>query len=453
MIKVVHCVIVPVNGKCGLYGTARDLVKAERMAGLDAQVLNCDLSDPTKYNHEVRTDNWLTSITLEEAKTADIFVVHSGIPKVLERLHKPIVVCVHGRPESTFLTSRDTPNKIHHLYATQIANPDYKAFVSFWKEYAFAFGLDYPKNKLWFVNSPCDTDEFIPEGPKYDFGVHGGKPNIVIADIWRDDVTPFNAVMATVEFLKTYAPDGRLHIFGLEKLHHGATTKLLTNLIKTGVIGVVSGLVSNIADVFRAADFVVTPHVIDTRIVREAMSCGCPVIKCLGRNHLDTHSFSEYINNVKDSTNRNETRECAVKRFNLKTVGEQMRGIFETLYYVAIPSFLGKEIKPYGEESIWDKHGRIFGNKNNWGKVTICETNRRLHDLLILSGNKELIAQLDPLLEQAYKQGIAMQNQLVKYNLDQIPIPETTDCTQTALNIRTKRQELEELLKRGESCV
>jgi hypothetical protein len=104
--------------------------------------------------------------------------------------------------------------------------------------------------------------------------------------------------------------------------------------------------------------------------------------------------------------------------------------------------------------NIFDRHGRIFNQKENWGRVNVCEINRRIYDELILSGNKELIDKLVPLLEQAYLLGISMQNRLVQYKLQFVdPIEESVEDTGKALERREERKRLEELLVWGQNEV
>jgi hypothetical protein len=103
---------------------------------------------------------------------------------------------------------------------------------------------------------------------------------------------------------------------------------------------------------------------------------------------------------------------------------------------------------------ILGKHGRIFNQKENWGRAHICEFHRRIYDELILSGNNELATKIIPLLEEAYLLGIRMQNKLVKYKLEQVdPITEPIEDTGKALERRKERKRLEELLAWGENEV
>lgn len=101
---------------------------------------------------------------------------------------------------------------------------------------------------------------------------------------------------------------------------------------------------------------------------------------------------------------------------------------------------------------ILGKHGRIFNQKENWGKAHICEFHRRIYDELILSGNNELAEKIIPLLEEAYLLGIRMQNKLVEYKLKQIdPVTESIKDTGKALERRKERKRLEELLAWGKN--
>ena len=52
-----------------------------------------------------------------------------------------------------------------------------------------------------------------------------------------------------------------------------------------GALGEVVGMVTGLANVYRAADAAITPHRIATRSVREALACGCNVVMALGNRY------------------------------------------------------------------------------------------------------------------------------------------------------------------------
>jgi FkbM family methyltransferase len=138
--------------------------------------------------------------------------------------------------------------------------------------------------------------------------------------------------MACAKFIKEHCPTGRLHIFGMDKPKHGATQKFINSLLKADVLGKWCGLYPDMASVFRAADFVVTPHIIATRIVREARACGCPVIQTFGE--LDINQNVKRIiadwEIFRTSPNiRNQVRVSATLMYNLEKSGQQMKKIFE----------------------------------------------------------------------------------------------------------------------------
>ena len=68
-------------------------------------------------------------------------------------------------------------------------------------------------DKLEYVPAPVNLDEFKPDGPKFSFGDRAGAPNLLVTDMWREDLTPFNILMAAAVFKQTYCPEAKVHVF------------------------------------------------------------------------------------------------------------------------------------------------------------------------------------------------------------------------------------------------
>ena len=130
--RIAHWVEV---GLCGQYRTVKDLVKAEREAGLDARIIDFHMLSKTEHKWESRRIEG--SEDIEWAKEADVYIRHTFVPKEYRDLGKPIIMCCHGRPESTFRLSRSGQIKLHHEFENCFKNDLYKAFVSFWPEYIY----------------------------------------------------------------------------------------------------------------------------------------------------------------------------------------------------------------------------------------------------------------------------------------------------------------------------
>lgn len=345
-IRVAHfCTFGP--NRCGMYHTVRDLILGERAVGLDAQMIAATIDKDKKLiAGEIHSDGDFITVDLEWAKQADILVTHSIIPKEIRKTGKPIITCSHGRPESSFLLGYTNQIKLwaQHIYVNK--HPQYKGIITFWPEFVYERQLEFPNKKVYYVPAPVDLKKYSPEGKKFDWGKHKGKINILIADIWRDDVRPYNTIFSCIKFLQEYEPEGKLHIIGLTKVKNGALRKFIQDIKRTGKLGYINGLVKHPEEFYRAADFVVTPHIIDTRIVREARACGCPVIKGYSENPLDVDKFKEKIK--KDlqeiESSRNQISKNAANVYDNKKSGQAMKELIEKI--------LAEENSE--TESIWD---------------------------------------------------------------------------------------------------
>lgn len=285
--KIAH-VAIATPGKAGLYETTRDLVAAERALAADARIVD---PAPTRF-HPGKDDRGVPIAPLEWAAEADVLVDHSGlhVPE-LRDLDKPIVYVAHGRPYASFWAERSgKPPVLSYQYQCG-RDPRYRAVVTFWPEHVPNLEALWGDVPVYVVHPPADLNAWSPGPTSYDFDGRGGSPNVVIADMWRDDLDPFPAMTAFAVFARTFR-DARLHCYGLPADRKGIDV-LLRVLRERGNLGVAAGWVKGLLHVYRAADLVVTPHRIATRTVREAMATGCQVVSGRDADPFDAHAFAE----------------------------------------------------------------------------------------------------------------------------------------------------------------
>ena len=344
--KVVHFAVFG-PGRSGQYATVKDLIIAERSVGIDAQLVDCNACQTCKQSKVIvgSTDGPIKTVGLEEAKTADILVRHSLIPHEIEQLGIPMVLCLHGRPENSFLLEKYKTVPVYS-FLEQVANDDrYKAFVTFWQEYMFHFSKLLPKKQVYYVPSMVNLNEYSPIGKTFNLGKKSGAPNILIADIWREDTTPFNVLFSAVKFREEYCPGAKIHIFGMDSSKKNRASDIVTRRLQlTGALGEVFTLSPDMPERYRAGDILVTPHVIATRVVREALASGLPIVAGTGNkytqwtaNPMDISGFAAEINSCWNYIKHqpdvaiNEARELAEKEFNLQQAGEAMKKVFESV--------------------------------------------------------------------------------------------------------------------------
>ena len=263
----------------GQYSTVRDIIKGECDIGLDAGMI-ATVEEPPMFFYDGKplTDGTLTTKDKLWARDADIFVRHTTIPPLFASLGKPSVMCLHGRPENSFMLGHLGKMPIYYIIAKAVQEKENAAYVTFWDEYKFHWDLLIDNRIVYSVPPPVDLDRYSPDGDKFYWGDKSGKPNIVIADMWREDTTPYNVMHAAAYYVQKMNPDARLHIFGFPPAKVQSTTMLGGMFQHKNILGHVNEVMPNLEIAYRAADIVITPHRIATRIIREALACNTPVV-------------------------------------------------------------------------------------------------------------------------------------------------------------------------------
>lgn len=335
----------------GIYETAKEMILAERKAGIDAQAIDYGNGQnaPQRHSRVWCKDGDIETINPGWAvDEADIIVRHSAIPQKVLDTHKPIVMVLHGTPEYTFLLEHTGKTRVLKEIIVSAENPDYKMFVTFWKENVFPWQIWLPDRKIGYVPSFVDLKKFNTEGKVHKFQ-SPGKFNIVVTNVWRKEyVTPFSALFAAAKWVKTKHPEARIQVFGVPAddpkypKNDGPVNRTLLALQKANCVGRCYRIVPNLDEVYRAADMMVTPHVVASRTVREALASGCPVVAGAGNPYTPytadprsinsfVHAIDECYKDIKKDKGytRREARDVAEKEFNFEQVGQAMKKIFE----------------------------------------------------------------------------------------------------------------------------
>jgi len=181
-----------------------------------------------------------------------------------------------------------------------------------------------------------------PGGMLQSFGSSSGKPNIIVVDAWREDTTPYNVMLGVAEFKRVYKSKAKLHLYGLPSDKNSALNVLTMRLYEAGVLGQAYTRFVGIERVYKAADMVVTPHSIATRIVREALACGTPIVAGAGCPYTqykasasDLKGFAAAISRCWNALEvdrrkvRREARSMAVASFSMENQGKAMLRVFE----------------------------------------------------------------------------------------------------------------------------
>ena len=329
-LRSAHLVAVT-PGRCGLYETTRDIVANLRRAGVDSRlydVTGFGPDHPVFKSAEVAPHHD-RGVPIEHdlswALEADVLVSHSGHEGTpFDHTQQPIVHVAHGRPLSTYVgeVRGELPVYSYHNRASQ--NPRIKSVVTFWPQHVRYHEVMFPHTPVYHVQSTVDLHLWRPSADEepHDWnragGGGGGWFNAVITDGWRDDVDPFNALNAWALWARRH-PGAKVHLYGKPDPAPG-TDAILSQMLKDGTVGEFRKWMpqSYLACVYRAADCLITPHEIDTRAVREAMACGCPVVRV--GNDL---AFEP------PTTSREEVRRLAERLFNPARSAAQFKVILE----------------------------------------------------------------------------------------------------------------------------
>lgn len=318
--RLAHIAVIAPH-RTGLYGTARDIVKAEIALGADARMI-----DP--YRPRVGKLDGVPIDGHQWACNADVWISHSGTFPHLAPQGKPVVHVMHGRPYSSFLLGMLGKTMPYEYLQRQVTDKDYRAFVTLWPEFVPYWRMLIPAERLHYVPAPVDLGEWTPDGPDgYNFGGKRGEVNVVIADQWREDRNPHEVIHAFSVYAER-VKNAKLHIYGAPVKNKGFVS-ILKPLARRGVLGEVRGFVSGLPHVYRAADVMLTPHRIATRTVREALACGCQVVMAPGHDYtpytadpVDIEAFAHQIDvaaglaKTDRPARRTANRAAAVLHFN-----------------------------------------------------------------------------------------------------------------------------------------
>ena len=339
--------------QAGIYGTARDLILAERKLGIDAQAIDYGngMNAPQHHSRVWCKDGEIETISPEWAvDEADIIVRHSAIPQKVFDTHKPIVMPLHGAPEYTFMLEHMGMTRVLKEILVSAQNSDYKVFLTFWKQNIFSWQVMLPEKKILYVPASVDLSFFNPGGKLYKFEKNKvGEFNIVVTNVWRKEyITPYAVLFAAAKWVKTKCPKARIHIFGVPgdnkkyPKNDGPVNRTLLALQKLGAVGSCFHIVPNLDEVYRSADMLVTPHIVASRTVREALASGCPIVAGYGNLYTpytasprDIDGFVAAIDKCYQDIQKDKkavraaARKMAEKEFNLQRVGEAMKRVFE----------------------------------------------------------------------------------------------------------------------------
>jgi FkbM family methyltransferase len=282
---------------------------------------------------------------------------------------KPIVFAMHGRPDSSVRLDAADIVPVVRAFAGKAADCRYKAFITYWPEHIAVWEKIIPKSKLFLVSAMIDIEAHRKPVEPFDFGKYKGRPNLLIADVWREDVVPVDVLFAAERFVKR-TPGAKVHIIGLPKEYMKAMMPFFSSMRQSGALGLISGQTTNIYSIYAASDIVLTPHVIATRIVRESLARGIPLVAGQGCPYTpyqaapsDYKAYSTQIERcwrhlqTNGELTKRKCRELADAVFGLQQAGEAVKKVYSHVlnrptpkrkkWFIDLGGHLGQSIRRF----------------------------------------------------------------------------------------------------------
>lgn len=344
--KIVHLAPFAPHA-AGIYEAARDMLRADLMAGRDACFVDTGphstLGEPLPAKVGAVDDRGgfrLVTADPSEIDSADLIVQHTGAPDGWTvRTQAPIVFIVHGRPLASYRFEMLGRGNSYSVYCGLSCWPRVKAMVHFWPEFEAYWRPMLNGKDCCIPAPPIDAARFAPEGETHKIdGKHRGTLNALVCDSWREDIDIFEVFHGALEAARRI-PGLVWHFYGCDRAD-GPWTQLFAALGRIGALGSRNGRHTHMDRHYRAYDLMLSPQRIVTRTIGEALCCGLPVVaaqKCSATPYTadiqNPHSVADAVQRV---VGRIETdcealkSECldTAKRFSLDAYAKAIGDVY-----------------------------------------------------------------------------------------------------------------------------
>lgn len=324
----------------GMYESTKDQIKYERRAGHESDFVDAFEATPGAE----KTDGWLTPITWEQAKGADIWVMHSKIPGEMQKAKgkTKIVAILHGPTEHMVWKGWATKEDLFNLHIGILWEYDATVCINV-HEYDFMKLFDERIGRCHYIPNSVDLERFENITPwQYDY-----HPAIISCDTPRLEKIPFHIIFAANQ-VKESIPDAHLNIFSLNLEQIGSYRNLFCRSHKRHLEHICENIQLANRNLFpfqAGADIGFNNNIsgIASRVTMEMMAFGVPVVSYGGdytQYHakvFDFHSIAEQIERVwvdltkEGSTLKEYTRQYARDHFDRAKYVPQYIELYEKL--------------------------------------------------------------------------------------------------------------------------
>ncbi len=289
--NIVHFAPFAPNG-CGLYEAARDMIVADKVFGHESNLVDtgATVNGEAAVQGEVgkidaRGMTEVITASPDVAMYADVLIAHTGVPDPwISKCQAPLIWMLHGRPQACFQPEQFGRGHSFSLINMLASWPRVKAMVTFWPYHEKFWLPIIPREKLiCFQAPPVDCSRFAVTGKTHDYSIMGDEINVVLADSWREDVDLYEITNGVIEFARR-EQGVKFHFYGVDG-PPACWEYLFNDLRMYGALGEIWARRPGMDEVYRAADVILSPHRITTRVIAEALCCGTPVVAAQGCSH------------------------------------------------------------------------------------------------------------------------------------------------------------------------
>lgn len=191
----------------GMYESVKNQIKYERRAGLRSEIAISYIEDPGPD----KVDDWLTPVAWEEAKKADVWVLHSNIPGALKDMKKKklIVSVLHGPTEHMMFMDWQKNEGSLNLHINMLWDSDATVCLNT-HEYDIMRLYDEKGGRCRYIPNSIDLEEMkIDAVWQYDH-----HPAILSCDTPRVEKLPYHIIWA-MPYVVEKIPGACLNVFSL----------------------------------------------------------------------------------------------------------------------------------------------------------------------------------------------------------------------------------------------
>lgn len=275
----------------GLYETCKELCQFEnRTPGVIAGIVEPD--NKTGGNVDTSVDpNVVTQSHDWAYRDANIHMVHSSLRGISHRL-EPMIFFIHGSPEACLWDQLDFYDRGFSMTSVLNFIERSDAVITFMKRHKWFWDHYDKTGKIFRVDKGVDLERFKPQGMKMKLE---GEPKILYGEVWRQIKDPFVTFFAMDEYWKMNQKM-KFHPWALSDKR-----RLWENIIAQAgfqkFLGqyLMSGPQKYPEHWYRGGDILISPVMMGepSRVTKEALACGCPVISWDADNFDDTGSFKK----------------------------------------------------------------------------------------------------------------------------------------------------------------